>query len=290
MAYTTNPHLPRVRMDAVRLVRSGWGIRKVARYTGFSPGTISKWIRKAPDDGRMVIPTLSSRPFSHPKALSPEIVEQVVKLRLKSKRCAEVVHYELKKELGILISLSSVKRTLRRNGLIRERKWKRIHQSLPRPNTTKPGDLVELDTIHLLKPDGKRFYAYTLIDVQSRWAYAKIVERISAKRSVRFLEEAQGQAPFRFRMIQSDHGSEFSKWFTTHVQITHRHSRVRRPNDNAHLERFNRTLQEECLLRVRLEPILCQRALNRYLPYYNTERPHLALGMLSPLKCFQAIG
>ena len=31
MAYTQNPHLPRVRMEAVRLVRFGWSTRKVAQ-------------------------------------------------------------------------------------------------------------------------------------------------------------------------------------------------------------------------------------------------------------------
>jgi transposase InsO family protein len=290
MTYTTNPHMPRVRMEAVKLVRNGWSIRKVARYTGFMPGTISKWCRKAPDDGRKTIPTLSSRPLSHPKALSKEVVEKIVEVRLKNRRCAEVVHYELRKEFGIVVSLSSVRRTLKRTKLIRERKWKRVHKYLPRPEVVNPGDLVELDTIHLLKPTGKRFYVYTLIDVHSRWVYAKVTNRISAKQSVVFLREAQNKAPFQFKLIQSDHGPEFSQWFTKHANITHRHSRVRKPNDNAHIERFNRTLQEECLFRVRLKPKLCQLALNRYLPYYNTERPHLALGMLSPLKCFQAIG
>jgi len=290
MAYTTNPHMPRIRMDAVRLVRSGWSMRKVARHTGFAPGTISKWSKKAPDHASKVIPTLSSRPLSHPKALPQEIVEKIVAVRLRSRRCAEVVHYQLNEELGVPVSLSSVKRTLKRTKLIRERKWKKIHEYLPRPEATNPGDLVELDTVHLLNAEGRRFYVYTLIDVCSRWAYAKVVDRISAKRSVRFLEAARSRAPFQFKLIQSDHGPEFSQWFTKHAGITHRHSRVRRPNDNAHLERFNRTLQEECLLRVRLKPKLCQLALNEYLPYYNTKRPHLALGMLSPLKCFQAIG
>jgi len=51
-------------------------------------------------------------------------------------------------------------------------------------------------------------------------------------------------------MIQSDNGAEFSIGFT-HALLrygtAHRHSRVRRSNDQAHMERFNRTVQEECL-------------------------------------------
>jgi putative transposase len=282
--------MPRIRMDAVQLVKQGWSVRKVARHMGFAPGTISKWCSRASDDCRHTIPTKSSRPWSHPRQLSQEIFELIVETRLKRRRCAEVIQYELNQQ-GVRVSLNSVKRVLRRSGLIRKRDGrKKMHIYIERPEVLKPGDLVQLDTVHLMKPTGERFYVYTLLDVFSRWAYAKVVQRISANRSVRFLREAQRKAPFSFQTLQSDHGSEFSTWFTQHAGITHRHSRVRRPNDNAHLERFNRTVQEECLLRVRLEPKLCQRALDEYLPYYNNKRPHLALGMLSPLKCFQAIG
>ncbi|MBI4160446.1 MAG: DDE-type integrase/transposase/recombinase, partial [Candidatus Yanofskybacteria bacterium] len=38
-----------------------------------------------------------------------------------------------------------------------------------------------------------------------------------------------------------DHGSEFSKWFTKVVEysgVSHRHTRVRTPTDNGHIERF----------------------------------------------------
>jgi len=37
MAYTSNPKLPKLRMEAVRLVRSGQSIRQVARHYGYEP-------------------------------------------------------------------------------------------------------------------------------------------------------------------------------------------------------------------------------------------------------------
>ena len=44
MAYTKNPHLPRVRMQAAKLViEKGWSARQVARHTGFNQSTIVKW-------------------------------------------------------------------------------------------------------------------------------------------------------------------------------------------------------------------------------------------------------
>ena len=292
MSYTKNPSLPKVRMKAVNLVYQGWSARKVGRYLGFGSSTISKWLKRDNHHGRVPISTLSSRPKHHPKQLSEEKVFVIVKQRLKHNRCAEIVHRELKNQ-GITISLSSVKRTLKRQGLIRHRSpWKSWHFSEARPEAILAGDLVQIDTIHFVIGD-KRFYVYTLIDVASRWAYAKVSLRISAKRSLNFVKEALQYSGFNFKMIQSDHGSEFSVWFTEHlgkIGINHRHIRVRKSNDNGHIERFNRTLQEECLNKVNQNPKSFQKVINQYLNYYNNERLHLGINFKTPVECVQAIG
>lgn len=295
MAYTKNPYLPRVRRDAADLVRRGWGVRKVARYVGVSPGTVSKWVRKARLVGYHPIPTLSSRPRHHPQQLSRELVLKICEKRRIIKRSAEVVHRELINE-GVFVSLSSVKRTLDRMGLIKKRSpWKRYHPPMLRPNAEKQGDLVQVDTVHLLTPEGRRVYVFTLLDVFSRWAYARAYLRANTRTSLRFIQRAQRLASFHFKTLQSDHGSEFSGWFTDHVLSIHRHSRVRRPNDNAHLERFNRTIQEECLDSVPKTVDDLNAALQKYIPYYNEKRLHFGLKLQTPLqvlnsKCFQAIG
>jgi len=286
MAYTTNPNLPHVRMDAVKLMRSGWSTRKVARHTGFNQSTIVRWNNRAPDNLRAkIIPTLSSRPFHHPNELSDEIVQRILFLRNKHHRCAEVIHYLLKKE-GISICLSSVKRTLKRNGLIRTSKWKKWHQYPPRPIPEKPGILVQIDTIFDGIPEN-RVYIYTLIDVFSRWTYALPKLNISTHKSLSFVKQAQIIAPFKFNTLQSDHGSEFSKWFTKRIMengFSHRHSRIRTPSDNGHLERFNRTIQEECLSRVSRNLKSYQKEIPKYLHFYNYERPHMALDMKTPIE------
>ncbi len=282
MAYTSNPHLPRLRMKTVLLVRHGWSIRRAARYTGVHPSTVMRWLRRAPPDGRLVIATKSSRPHHHPRELSRTMVAMIRAKRLARGRCAEVIHQELRND-GVIVSLSSVKRTLQREGLLKRRSpWKRWHTSPARPQAVKPGDLVEMDTVHVLPRGGERFYVYTLIDVVSRWAHAKTVSRINTRQSLRFLREAQARAPFRFVTLQSDHGSEFSTSFSDRSHLVHRHSRVRQPNDNGHLERFNRTLQDECFGDRYPESRSYQRALQSYLPYYNTERLHLGLNLKTP--------
>lgn len=288
MAYTTNPHQPRLRMDAVKLVRSGWSYRKVSRHTGFSIGSISSWVKQAESLGRneLWIPTKSSRPHRHPKELSFKMIRTIIDQRLQHNRCAEVVHEELKRK-NIVVSLSTVKRVLERYGLLKSRSpWKRPHDATLRPLAENPGDLVEIDTVHIWLPT--RFYVYTMIDVCTRWTYAAVAERNRVKESLLFVQDAKHQSPFDFHMIQSDHGSEFSQGFTLNVGTNHRHSRVRTPNDNAHIERFNRTLQEECLNHVPTNMTAYQKALNEYLPYYNNERLHLGLHFKTPLEVFRS--
>src|SRR3989338_23761 len=293
MAYTTNPKMPKLRARAVKMVRSGKSVSEVARYFGYTKGAVSKWCHKVPSFGVHEIPTKSSRPHHHPNELPSKIVDSIVAYKIKYKRCSEVIHQHLKND-GIFVSLNSVKRKLDDAGLIKKRSpWKRLHLSIERPLPINPGDLVIVDTIHLMVSEKKRIYVYTLIDVCSRWCYAWAVERISNKKSIEFLKRAQAEASFKFNCIQSDHGSEFSQHFSERIKMLHRHSRVRKPNDNSYLERFNRTFQEECLRKLRVNVKIFNRALPVYLNYYNDERLHMGINFQTPnqlLKCFQAIG
>src|SRR5439155_920854 len=165
----------------------------------------------------------------HAKQLSQEVVRKIVTKRLKLKRSAEIIHFALKEE-GVVVSISSVKRTLDRKGLLKKR-WKRNRGMPPaRPEVAKPGDLVQIDTIHLLRNDGTRIYIFTGLDVRTRFAHAWACERASTWTALRFLERMKKIAPFAIKMLQSDNGSEFSRTFSERARIQHRHSRVRRPN------------------------------------------------------------
>lgn len=286
MPYTSNEKLPKLRMEAVKLVRKGWTTRQVGLHFGYNQSTIVRWVAKAPADSRMNIPTESSRPTSNPRALAPEIVQAIIDARLAHNRCAEVVHADLL-EQGVHVSLSSVKRTLARHELLKKKsKWARIRESLPRPEITGPGSLIQMDTVHFVDwSNGERFYLYTIIDLHSRWAYAEVHDKLSQAMSLKVALRAQVKAGFSFTMMQTDNGPEFQKYFHDMLaarQIALRHSRVRRSNDNAHVERFNRTLQDECVSSYPLRRNVTQQKLDEYLDYYNNGRKHMGIGMRRP--------
>lgn len=292
MSYSLNPYLPKLRRDVCLHVRY-YGVRNASRRFGIPPGTISKWWKKYKVMGHHPIPTRSSRPKSHPRELSEDVKRKIIGIRLKNNRTSEVVHGELLK-LGIKVSLNSVRRTIDRYGLMKKRSsWKRYHPHVERPKAISPGDLVQIDTIHLMTGPKTRIYVFVLLDVYSRWVYAKAYERMNARTSVDFVLEAQKEVSFHFNILQSDHGPEFGKWFVERISKNHRYTRIGKPNDNAHIERFNRTIQEECLDRLERKVSILNEKIPKYLEYYNTQRLHLGINLKTPIQltnCFQAIG
>jgi len=285
-----NPRLPRLRMQAAKLViKDGWSTRQVARHTGFDHSTIVRWVKKSRLSTRNTIPTKSSRPRSHPRQIPHEVVKRILEVRAERSQCAEIIHYRLKQE-GVAVSLSSVKRTLQRNNLSKYSQWKKWHQYPERPAPEKPGILVQIDSMREGLPS-EQLYVYALIDVCSRWGFARPIVTANSWNSATFYKEAKVLAPFTFHCIQSDHGSEFAKWFTKHLTaqgVQHRHSRVRTPTDNSHVERFIQTIQKECLTRTSRDLKAWEKALPEYLHYYNTERPHMGLDMRTPMEVVQS--
>ncbi len=285
MAYTSNPFVANARMRArYDVTCKRLTATQAATKYGVARSTIWKWLQKSPHCNQPIF-TISSAPHHHPNQLPSEVVARIVELREKLRgRCAPVIHEHLKRE-GTLISLSSVERTLRRQKLTRKKKQARWYTPLPRPASLSPEALVQMDTIHFVRPNYTRFYIYTLIDTYTRLAYAEYHDHLLQKYSSEIVMEAQKALGFRFNVVQTDDGLEFKDGFRAELNqanVDLRHSRIRKPNDNAHVERFNRTIQDECFRGKYPNEKTIQRELKAYLDYYNNDRLHLGLDLQTP--------
>lgn len=289
MSYTSSPYAPKARFEAAKLVVKG-GLKKatVARMYGVNKSTVGRWVERFPrlsNQYGQYISTLSSAPESHPNQTPEVVVEEIVRLRKRLGRCAPVIHAHLLRK-GIKINVRTVGRILKREGLVRRKKQAAYYKSIyPRPEANLPGDLVQMDTIHYMKSSGERFYLYCLIDLYSRLAYVEYHPKLSQRNSFEVIHRAQKYLKFNFKMVQTDHGPEFKDGLTYMLStssIKLRHSRVRKPNDNAHIERFNRTIQEECFNNTLPNQKTIKKQLKFYLEYYNKERLHLSLNLLTP--------
>ena len=232
----------------------------------------------------------SSSP-KHPHTLAEDLVQLVLDVRDQMKRCAEVVWHYINKILCISISLSSVRRILKRHHRMARQKYhrNREYKGIPRPKILSPGDLIEIDTIHLFNPISKqKRYIYTVVDLYSRMAYARVYKELKPIHSLNTILEAEQYFGFNFKMVQSDNGLEFARYFEERLEtrgIQIRHTRLGRPNDNAHIERFNRTIQEECTGNYYLETEPLKSMDNKilsYIDFYNHKRIHLGISYRTP--------
>jgi transposase InsO family protein len=322
MAYSNNPNLPRARAIALKLLLlEQLPVHVVAYKCGVHRSTIWRWKQKwhqlnpyakFTNDNRPTrpaslrsklagcswrIPTLSSAPHTSPQALSSVVVARVLELRHALKRCAEVIWHHMNTVDGIAISLSSVHRILRRHHEYDEARKNRVRSDNPeRPHAAKPGELVQMDTIHYVCPTTyRRRYVYTVIDLYTRIAYAEIHPKILPGLAADIAQRAQEAWGFKAAMIQTDNGPEFSRYFEQKMRqqnVAVRHTRLGRPNDNAHIERFNRTIQEECLgsrISSRVTTATLQTKINDYIEYYNTKRIHLGLELQTPVSMLRRL-
>ncbi len=153
-----------------------------------------------------------------------------------------------------------------------------------------PGDLVQIDTI-VKFINGIRRYCVTATDVHGRFSFAYGYKSPSSANAADFLTKLQTVAPFAVKRVQTDNGSEFYKHFHQVCEdrgLVHFWNYPRSPKMNARVERFNRTIQEEFMdsvLDTMAEDLeQFNHLLMDWLIWYNTERPHFALGQISPMK------
>lgn len=202
MAYSINPNLPKARAFALKsLLLEELPVGIVAIRSGVHRTTIwhwkQKWIilnkdRQLDNPNRPTRPagkgklakyrwnivTEPSKPSYRPWAVARHVIDLVLAVRAKLKRCAEVVWHHLVTVLFIVISLGSVRRILKRNHCSDRARKNRVRSDNPqRPVVTKPSKLIQTDTIHQVDPkSGRQLYYYTVIDLYTRMTYVSLYQ------------------------------------------------------------------------------------------------------------------
>ncbi len=153
-----------------------------------------------------------------------------------------------------------------------------------------PGDLVQVDSVAIFM-DGLKRYIVTAIDLKTRFAFACAYGSLSSMSARDFMEKFRKVAPFEIKRVQTDNGHEFEKYFRSYAEqneITQFFNYPRTPKSNAHVERFNRTIQEQHVEWHKdelTEPREFNVGLMKYLIWYNTEKPHQGINNRTPMQC-----
>lgn len=210
---------------------------------------------------------------------------------------------------GVSLSVSMIGRILselKRRRILMEpvRSRLRPHSRHARPYAVRkpkahpvvaPGDLVQIDTMHLRPLPGVERRHFTAVDVVSRWSVVGVRATATAGTARAFLTEVQARCPFPVTAIQVDGGSEFMAEFETACAergIALFVLPPRSPKLNGHVERANGTHRREfweCYDGDLALPPL-QAALRAWEDAYNHVRPHQALGYRTPAEFLATLG
>lgn len=202
-------------------------------------------------------------------------------------------------------SLSTIYRRLRQHGL--NRKSKAMVAEKRRIVKTRLGEMGHVDLHQLprdmfLKPPAKSAYVISLLDGCSRLAWAEVVQTKKSVpvmfKTMRLLNRLRVTYGVTFEEILTDNGAEFVgdpdehpfELLMAEIGARHRRTKPYRPQTNGKVERFWRTLNEDVIDEATFDDLdHFENELFEYLVYYNTLRPHQALGGATPKAFAEAL-
>ena len=150
-----------------------------------------------------------------------------------------------------------------------------------------PGDLIELDTVVKFACGIK--YIITAVDIKTRYSFALAYAKHDSASAKDFFKKLEQAFPYAIRAAQTDNGSEFHRYFRDYLKqgkIKHYWNYPGKPYRNGHIEKYNRTIQEEFVdwHEVLLENLgRFNQKLVDWLLWYNTKRRHWGLNLISPV-------
>ena len=269
-----------------------------ARQLGIDRRTVKRWVDRGRQPWGYVrwqgVRRQSTAP-KHPKrVLSPEATAQVRAWRDATGFCREKLAF-LAKAHGLMVSASTIHRSLQRVGLIRAstKRWRPRFQNgqVMRPSNVPGLGYLQMD-VKYVTPElsGLPYtcYLYAAMDIHSRYKAGLILPKVDESNAILALYHASQTFPFPLRYVQTDNGLEFQQRFhakCAELGVEHFYIHKSSPNDNAVIERSFRTDEEECFFWLEEAPH-DHSELNAwyqaYLVKYNTVRPHMGIKMLTP--------
>lgn len=196
-------------------------------------------------------------------------------------------------EIGV--GHGTVQRELERTG--RNRLPRPARRPVQRYEKTRPGELLHVDLKYLPQLGKWPEFEYAAIDDFTREGAARIAGERSTAAATRFLEHVLAQLPYRVEAVMTDNDMMFTMryaYYSTRLTrfeqalrsagIEHRLIRPRSPESNGKVERFIKTIDDECFRIVQPQSSRARvGALQLFLEYYNHARPHQSLGGESPV-------
>lgn len=286
-----------------------YGLKATEDAFGAKRSTLYGWWKIYTDSGHKIEslnPGKQARINNHKREIHPLILAEIKRLRIDV--CPNMGKTKVKKNLDIycrrnnlpIYSESKVGRIVKdkkiyhhrqkvsHDGQVKIIKRQKKQRKPAEFTANEPGDLIELDTIVKFVWGVKR-YIITAVDIYSRYTFAWCYERALSANAKDFFQKLEQTFPFKIKAIQTDNGSEFHKYFDQYLneqKTIHYWNYPGRPYKNGHIEKYNRTIQEEFIdwNEILLDnPKQFNQKLMDWLLWYNTGRFHWGLKLETPV-------
>jgi transposase InsO family protein len=276
------------------LREEGRSLAKLSRDFGIPREVLSRWWSRYQAGGLAALRPYSRRPQHSPRQTGTQVERQILRLRRKGWGPARIA-------MSVQASPRTVHRILVRHGVNHLRH--KLPKVVRRYEKSRPGELVHMDIKFLPALRNARYdYEFAAVDDYTREAVIWISTEQNSASATTFLERVLDTLTYPVQAIMTDNAWAFTMQKTAHpgrssrfesachtLGITHKLLKPYKPECNGKVERFFRTIDDECLNVQRLFTFNARsRAVDKSVWYYNNQRPHMSLAGLTPVQRRQA--
>lgn len=286
-------------------LREGRPVLELAAEHGVHFSWIYRLLARYEKEGEAGLEPRSRRPNRSPRAISSSVEDRIVRLRKQLSDDGldagpQTIHAHLERRGRETVpSVSTIARVLRRRGLVVPEPRKRPKSSYIRFEAELPNECWQTDVTHWALGDGSSAEIINFLDDHSRLCVASVVVAVTKTtdvvRAFRQARTAYGTPA----AVLSDNGAIYTgKYrlgrvlFETELErlgVVFKHSTPNHPQTCGKVERFHQTMKK-FLARQRPARTVAQlqRQVDRFVGYYNDERPHRSLNRRTPSEVFAA--
>jgi transposase InsO family protein len=286
----------------------GLSVREVCEAHDISRSWLYELIGRYREQGDEGLRPQCKRPRSSPTRVSAAIEEEIVALRKELSELgvdagAHTIHYHLqrrhRRRRRLVPSVATIWRVLSRRGFVIPQPHKRPKSSWRRFQAELPNECWQADVTHWALADGTEVDILNIIDDHSRLLVAsRAFVTTKAADVVETFHQGAAELGLPASML-TDNGAIFtakSRQGTCAIElelialgVDYKHSRPYHPQTCGKVERFHQTLKKWLAKQRRAATITgLQAQLDRFRAYYNTIRPHRALGRRTPAQAYAA--
>ncbi len=286
-----------------------YGLEATKAAFGAQRSTLFRWQKIYKESGHReesLNPKTQARKNANRREIHSLILAEIKRMRFEV--CPNMGKAKVKKDLDIfcrnnklpIYSKSKIGRIIKEKRIYHHRQkvshFGKIKTKNSKKKERKPkgfkakekGDLIEIDTIVKFVWGVKR-YIITAVDVKTKYSFAYAYNNHGSASARNFFQKMEKVFPYEIKRIQTDNGSEFHKCFMDYLKkqdIIHYWNYKGQPTKNGHIEKYNRTIQEEFIDQneIWLDNVdEFNKKLMNWLIWYNTKRYHWSLDLTSPV-------